>query len=159
MRMSALPPPDTDSPWFDQLRRLFETEIPFNRLLGLRLDIRARGDIRLTMPFQPALIGDPVRPALHGGTLSTLIDTAGGAATYTAVDPRDRVSTLDMRVDYLQPGAPADTWAIARLVRMGGRVAVVRVQVFQAEGRADRPAAEDRLIAEGTAVYAVRRGR
>lgn len=155
-----------DPRWFTDLRRFFEEEIPFNRFLGLRLEIAGRGDISIRLPFRPDFIGDPFRPALHGGTISTLIDTAGGAAVYTAIDPTDRVSTVDMRVDYLQPGAPADIWAEAQVIRLGGHIGVARVQVWQ-EGADQRVAAartkgvalDRRLVAEGTGVYAIKRGR
>ena len=38
-------------------------------------------------------------PALHGGVVSMLLDTAGGAAVWSKVDLTGQVSTVDLRVD------------------------------------------------------------
>ena len=63
--------------------------------------------MRLQLPYRAELIGDASRPALHGGVISTLIDVAGGFAVWTQLaGVEDRVSTIDLRVDYLAPGAP-----------------------------------------------------
>ena len=146
------------------LKLFFEEQIPFNKFLGLSVRDLAPGSIVLALPFRKELVGDPLRPALHGGTISMLADTAGGAAVFSAVDPGDRVSTVDLRIDYLRPGALVETVAEARVVRLGGRVGVARIQVWQerSEGNESieaRQGEEDarRLVAEGTGVYAVRR--
>ncbi len=138
--------------------------IPFNRHLGLEVRELAVGRAVLALPFQPAFIGDPFRPALHGGSISMLADTAGGAAVLAGVDAGSPVSTIDLRIDYLRPGALVDLVAEAALVRLGGRVGVVRIQVYQEsnEGNASEEARIDeegtcRVIAEATGVYSVRR--
>ena len=148
----------------ERLRRFFEESIPFNRFLGLRVPLLRQGRVSLLLPFRPELIGDPSRPALHGGTISMLADTAGGAAVFTGVQDGDRVSTVDLRIDYLRPGASVDTVAEATVVRLGGRLGVSRIQIWQersagnesAEARGDEQEAR-RLIAEATGVYSIRR--
>src|SRR5438094_8943585 len=67
------------------VRTLIDDEIPFNRVLGLRVRHLARGLAVLEIPFRPELIGDRERPALHGGVVSALADTCGGAAGWTQV--------------------------------------------------------------------------
>ncbi len=148
----------------EAVRQFMEESVAFNRFLGFRLVHLAPGEATMSMPFFDHLVGDPVRPALHGGTISSLIDTAAGAAAFTCIEPGDKLSTLDLRVDYLRPAALVETLAEARVVRAGGRVSVARVQVFQqaTAGNESREAAEGevdgrRLVAEGVAVYAVRR--
>ena len=55
--------------------------------------------------FKPEFIGDPNREALHGGVLSTLIDTTGGLCCWSTLrHQNDRVSTIDLRIDYLLKG-------------------------------------------------------
>ena len=54
------------------IERFFAEEIPFNRYLGLRLVSLERGVARVLLPFRPELVGDPMRPALHGGQLIPL---------------------------------------------------------------------------------------
>ena len=131
-----------------QVMAFFNQHIPFNRHIGLELQEVREGFARVHIPFREELIGDPFRPALHGGVISTLIDTAGGAAAFTQVPPGGKVSTIDLRVDYLRPGEKKLLVAEASVTRMGNRVASVDVRVFH-EGE------EDRLIATGKAVYHV----
>lgn len=131
------------------LVRKLMSYIPFNQHLGLEtLDVES-GVARMRLPFRPEHVGDPMRPALHGGVLATLIDTCGGAAVWTLLKLTERVSTIDMRVDYLRPARPDALMAEARVTRKGRHVAVASVRVWHS----DKP---DSLIAEGKAVYSVR---
>ncbi|MCP4868345.1 MAG: PaaI family thioesterase [Proteobacteria bacterium] len=129
--------------------------IPFNKFLGLEAVEVSKGYAVLRLPFREEFVGDPTRPALHGGTISMLVDTAGGAAVFTAGDPGDTCSTIDLRIDYLRRGELTDLIAEARVVRLGNRVGVARIQVFQ--DSIEDPDAGRRLIAEATAVYNLRR--
>ena len=138
-------------PRFSGLVQFMEREIPFNRHLGIRCVRLVRGQCTLLLPWADHLIGDPFRPALHGGVASTLIDTAGGLACFSCLGrASDRVSTVDLRVDYLRPGPRSDLHCDAKVVRMGNRVAVARMEVY-AEPRED--GAEP--FATGHAVYNV----
>jgi uncharacterized protein (TIGR00369 family) len=142
---------DGDASLLALVRGLMERDIPFNRVLGIEVAALRSGFARLEIPFRPELIGDAHRPAIHGGVLSALIDTAGGAAAFTLVNlPDDRVSTIDLRVDYLRPGEARRLVAEATVSRMGNRVASVDIVCFHP----DQP---DRLIATGKAVYNVKR--
>ena len=148
-----------------QIRRFMEEGIPFNVFLGIRAKALRRGRADLLLPFKPELVGNPMVPALHGGTLSALADTAGGAAVFSAVEPGDVVSTIDLRIDYLRPAAEVDTVAEAEVVRLGGRVGVSRIRVWQphvagnesGEAVGNEDDAGRLLIAEATGVYAIRR--
>jgi len=170
-----LPEIDPASFWTDpadgdgQVSRLHEfmaMHIPFNRFLGVQVREVGEGRAVLAIPFRPELVGDPLRPALHGGVISMLADTAGGAAVMAGVGLEALVSTIDLRVDYLRPGALLELVAEASLVRLGGRVGVARIQVWQDSDEGNdsaevRPATNDarRLIAEATGVYSVYRAQ
>lgn len=134
------------------LRQWFEDGIPFNRFLGIRLHAVARGRCVLHLPWRDELVGDASRPAVHGGVISTMLDTAGGGACFAMLDrPRDRVSTVDLRVDYLRPGGAADLWCEAELVRMGNRVAVSRMALYS--GGLPEVGETGAEVATGQAVY------
>ena len=133
----------------DALIRFFEDGIAFNRHLGMKVVELGMERRRIFIPFKPELVGDPFRPALHGGVLSTLADTAGGLAVFARVGMTTaRVSTVDLRVDYYSPAGMLDTYAVAEVVRLGNRVGVARINVYQDD--------EHKPIAEGKGVYNIR---
>jgi uncharacterized protein (TIGR00369 family) len=149
----------TIDPGLVRLVQLMEELIPFNRVLGLRVEQLRPGFCVVRLPWRDELIGDPMRPAVHGGVLSALADTAGGLACFSLLtSPEDRVSTVDLRIDYLRPGPALDVLCHAKTIRMGNRVAVARMTVFA--GSLPPPdQLEDNPIATGQAVYnVVRRG-
>lgn len=134
------------------LRQWFEQGIPFNLFLGIRLHAIERGRCVLWLPWRDELVGDAARPAVHGGVLSTLIDTAGGGACFSALDrAEDRLSTVDLRVDFLRPGGAADLWCQGEVVRMGNRVGVARMTLWSA--RMPTAGEPDQPVATGQAVY------
>ena len=130
----------------------FEEQIPFNAYLGIRIDRMAREGCRIRLPFRPELVGDPFRPALHGGVLSALADAAGGLAVFAHFGTEEaRISTVDLRMDYYHPAKLVDVYADAALMRIGNRVAVARILIHHGEPEV--------LVAEGKGVYNVNRGR
>lgn len=129
------------------LVRVMEELIPFNRWLGVKCVRLEAGFARLEVPFRPELVGDATRPALHGGVLSTLADTAAGAAVWSRLDDDQvRISTIDLRVDYLRPGRLETIAAEASVVRVGNRVGVADVRLFHPDSPAE-------TIATGKGVY------
>lgn len=131
----------------DVLKQVMEELIPFNRYLGVKVSGVGKGFARLEVPFRDELVGDPMRPALHGGVLSALADAAGGGAVWTGIeDERARVSTIDLRIDYLRPARLVTVIAEATVVRLGNRVGVADVRLFHPDAEAD-------TIATGKGVY------
>jgi uncharacterized protein (TIGR00369 family) len=135
---------------FETIIRFIEEEVPFDKYLGIKVDELKEGYARLHIPFREEFIGDNRRPALHGGLISTLIDTCGGTAAWTHCTEDDRISTVDIRVDYLRPGPDDDIIAEAMVQRTGNRVSVVHTRVYAASD-------PNTVIAEGRGVYNIRR--
>lgn len=135
----------------ETLRQILEEAVPFNRFLGIRgLELEG-GRVVLSLPFRAEFVGDPVKGALHGGVLSTLADTAGGMAIWSSLEEGARVSTIDLRVDYLRPGKLEIVYAEANVVRLGRHVGVADMRMFH-------PSEPDRSVATGKGVYAIRQG-
>lgn len=130
--------------------RFMEQDVPFNRFLGFDVFHSEEGFVKVRIPFRPEFIGDPRRPALHGGIFSAVIDACGGLAVWTLFNVEDLISTVDMRVDYLRPGSDTDLIAESRVLRMGNRVSVVNTIVYPADRKED-------ILAEGRAVYNTRK--
>ena len=138
--------------YLEKLQTLFEQRIRFNAQLGMVVEHLAEGTATLRIPFRPEWLGDPLRPALHGGLVSTLADTAGGIAVFTKMSPNTgqsfpKASTVDLRIDYLRHGLPEDLVCTATVLRLGNRVGVTSMVVTQVEG--------SRVVAEGRGVYNV----
>jgi uncharacterized protein (TIGR00369 family) len=132
------------------IMKVMEEQVPFNRLLGIQGESASPGACVLVLPVREEFVGDFRRPALHGGVLSSLIDTAGGVAAWTALGPDQSVSTVDLTVDYLEPAALGPPLrATAQLVRKGNRVCHVRIAVTQ----------DGVLVAEGRGVYNIHKRR
>lgn len=132
------------------VRHLMIEVIPFNRVLGIQVHEIGQGRAVLAVPFRPELVGDPDRPALHGGVLSAVADTAGGCAVWTTVRENDRISTIDLRIDFLRPARLEALHAIATVLRTGNRVGVANVILVH-------PSTPDEPVAEAKGVYSVRR--
>ena len=122
--------------------------IPFHQHLGLQIRTTGEGKASGELPFRPELIGDPTRPAIHGGVLSTMADALGGFAVWSGLSIDDRVSTIDLRVDYLAPAGPDAIFGEAEVVRVGNRVAVADIELWQGDRR---------MVATGKGVYNIRR--
>jgi uncharacterized protein (TIGR00369 family) len=135
------------------LRQMMESFIPFNAFLGVRVRDVGKGFVVMEIPFRDVLVGDPMRPALHGGVLSALADTCGGAAVWVDVeDTRARVSTIDLRIDYLRPARLETLVAEAKVVRLGNRVGVADVRIYNAP-------TPDLTVATGKGVYNISIGK
>jgi len=128
-----------------ELVDFFLKQIPFNLHLGMTVDELEPGRCVLRIPFRPEFIGDPVRPALHGGVVSALADAAGGLAVLSTFDgPETGVSTVDLRVDYLRPGKLEDLICEAKVLRVGNRVAATTMVLHH--GSLEYVAAEGRGV-------------
>lgn len=120
--------------------------VPYIAFLGLVFE--RRGDeLTCVMPYQEALIGNPMLPALHGGATAAFLETAaivelGWQALWDdiesgRIDPQAAgdlprlPKTIDMTVDYLRAGLPRDAYARARVNRSGRRYASVHVEAWQ----------------------------
>lgn len=132
-------------------RELIEEGIPFNRLLGFHLDDAAEGRAWGRFEFKPELVGNPLTRVLHGGVIAAVLDVIGASAvmsTFTSEAPLYGMGTVDLRVDYLLPGAGAHFVATGTVMRPGRILSAARMELHNDE---------DALIAIGTAIYRVSR--
>ena len=80
--------------------------LPFSRALDMRLEEVSDGRAVISMPYSEKLIGDPRTGVIHGGVVSALMDTCGGAAVLSHPDCGGPTATIDLRIDYMRPAAP-----------------------------------------------------
>jgi acyl-coenzyme A thioesterase PaaI-like protein len=106
--------------------------VPYSQLLGLSACVQ--GDqLITTMKFAPLLIGNPALPALHGGSLGALLESAAIFELFWRAETIVLPKTITITIDYLRTGGPVDTHARGIVTRHGRRVANVRVEAWQAD--------------------------
>jgi acyl-coenzyme A thioesterase PaaI-like protein len=117
---------------------LLAEQVPYARTFGITVD-HSTGELLGKMAFSDDLIGNPVLPALHGGTLGALLEFTAALQvlweTETLVFPK----IITLTVDFLRSGRPRETFARGAITKHGRRVVTVSVEAWQ-EDR-DRPIA------------------
>lgn len=104
--------------------------IPYCRHLGITSSVED-GALLLTMPFAQHLIGNPALPALHGGVIGSLLETAAIAQVIYEIRGERLPKPVDITVDYLRSGRAVDSYARARIARQGKRVVNVHAEMWQ----------------------------
>ena len=109
----------------------FINALPHCQELGMRIDETGEGEVRLSMPYDKRLIGDPETGVIHGGAVSALMDTCCGAAVMLHPGAASVTATLGLRIDYLRSAAPGQRIrAHAVCYHMTRTVAFVRATAF-----------------------------
>ena len=139
--------------------RVFEERIPFNQVLGLRMERLGESDVVVRFDMRDELIGNFTRGNLHGGVISSVLDVVGGLVAFIALlrregvqsledeaDKFSRLGTIDLRVDYLRPGLGTTFSAKGFVLRAGRKVVVTRMELHNEE---------ESLIAVGTGAYSI----
>jgi uncharacterized protein (TIGR00369 family) len=125
------------------LIRSFVPTSPFAAGAGIEIVTLEADTAELRMPFSEGLatIGDVV----HGGAISTLIDTAAMAASWATDDVPDspRGTTVSLTVNFVAAARGADLLAHARVVKRGGTLCHCEVEVL----------AGDAVVAKGLVTY------
>ncbi len=103
---------------------VFEKQVPFNRVLDLRVDIDDEAQVKVSFRMKDKLVGNFIRGTLHGGVIFSALDVVGGLVAFVNLCPRrksrltdeeialfSRLGTIDMRVDFLRHGMGEEFFA------------------------------------------------
>ena len=113
---------------------------PYAQLLRLRTE--QDGDaLRFVMPFHEDVVGRP--GYLHGGAIAGLLEFAAFTALTRAIGEEVVKKPITVTIDYMRGGTPTDTFAEAKIERLGNRMANVEAYAWQ--GERDKPIAAARI--------------
>jgi uncharacterized protein (TIGR00369 family) len=104
--------------------------LPYARFLGLRTQLNG-DDLTVVMPFADHLIGNPMLPALHGGSTAALLEMTAVAQVSLSYPRLHLPRPINITVAYLRSGRPTDVFAQARINKAGRRVAHVVAEAWQ----------------------------
>jgi acyl-coenzyme A thioesterase PaaI-like protein len=109
--------------------------LPYARYLRLHMR-RTTAGLVLRMAYHAALIGSPIPPRLHGGTVGGLLEIASTLAVALARGPVPEGASpfpkpVNITIDYLRAGGVQDVFARADILRIGRSIANVRAIAWQ----------------------------
>ena len=128
-------------------------KIPFCKTLGIQMDYLGN-EITSHLPFKKDFIGNPAIPALHGGVIGSFLEITAIIqlswsiflekkddeinANYSSLDVEETIlqvmpKTIDITIDYLNSGRPIESFARAKVNKIGRRYASVTVKTWQEE--------------------------
>jgi len=119
---------------------------PYYRLLGMEVKEIKEGESRIEMPFKQDLT-HPYGIA-HGGAIASLADSAVAMALIDLVDPKDRITTIEFKINFFASVDKGKLEAHAKIIHKGSKTAVGDVEVVNEKGK---------LVAKLVATYSIKR--
>ena len=89
-------------------------------------------------------------PIVHGGMVSTLLDTAMGGACWSVLEDDESFLTADLRVEFMRSARPGTLRAEGHVIQRNRRVAFCSAELYDVEGM---------LLASSRCTQIVRRDR
>lgn len=129
-----------------RIGRVIDT-MPFARHLNLQFEDAGDGWARIRMKYQDE--NSTAAKALHGGAISSLIDTTGAMAAWTTAEiatPKYFGSTVGINVNYLSGAIGEDIIAEGRILKRGKEIIYTDVRVTNEQGK---------LLAQGSVTYRI----
>lgn len=124
----------TDKVLGDRVQRFIES-LNQAQELGLTVANASSGQLTLHLPYNEKIIGNPETGVIHGGAITTLMDTTSGSVMICALDDFELCPTLDLRVDYMRPAEPGKSvYARAEIRKMTHNIVFTRCEAYQDDG-------------------------
>jgi uncharacterized protein (TIGR00369 family) len=88
--------------------------LPHCKKLGMKVMTASDGQLTLELPYQPEISGLDSEGYVHGGILTTMMDTVCGFAVTASLPAPEFCPTLDLRIDHMRRAStkgPIFAWA------------------------------------------------
>lgn len=108
-------------------------KVPFNALLGIRLERLYRDGATVGCTLRDDLRNST--GAAHGGVAAALADVAVAVAILRRVKGKRPITTVELKVNYLEPVTKGRIFARSRLLRVGSTLAVGSVELTDSKAR------------------------
>jgi acyl-CoA thioesterase len=131
--------------YLEQIRKVANNS-PYYQLLGMEIMEIKEGESKIQMPFKQGLT-HPYR-IVHGGAIASLADSSVAMALISLVEPKDRIATIEFKINFFAPVSKGNLEAHAKIIHKGSKTAVGEVEVKNEEGK---------LVAKVIATYSIRR--
>ena len=126
-----------DSTFLEQLRVFLarpENQSPHNKFLGMQVVHLEHARAVIRVPYAERLAGNATTGVLHGGVITTVIDSACGVSVIAALGKRMGIATLDLRIDYLKPARPGEAvTAAAHCYKVTRNICFVRALAYHVD--------------------------
>ena len=122
---------DEKSAWLKRMNEGFCERVPHNKAIGLKIVDFYDDGCLCRLDHRSELDGSPGAGSFHFGVIASLLDAASGAAAFIKLKGKNRVATLDLRVDYPVASPIGETvWARATCYQLNEHVAFTRAVAY-----------------------------
>jgi len=110
----------------------FLTALRHCQVLGIQVHSAVPSGLTLRLPYSAQIVGNPETGVIHGGAITTLMDTTCGIATVCVLPEFEICPTIDLRVDYMRAAKPnQDVFGFAECHRVTPNIIFVRGYAYQ----------------------------
>ena len=121
----------SDNSMLDRAQR-FLGALRHCQVLGMQVHNVDSSGLTLRLPYSTQIIGNPETGVIHGGAITTLMDTTCGISTVCVLPEFEICPTLDLRIDYMRPAQPhKDVYGFAECYRVTENVIFTRGYAYQ----------------------------
>ena len=101
----------------------------FRELVGTELSSAEEGRAVVSLRAEERHLNP--NGTVHGGVVYTLVDVSMAEALKTMIEGDERPVTIEIKVNYLEPGRPGTLTSTARVRKGGKRLIIVEAEVTQ----------------------------
>ncbi|MEW5056420.1 MAG: PaaI family thioesterase [Cycloclasticus sp.] len=106
--------------------------VPYAKTIGIETSL-VGDNIVSTLPFISSNIGNHAIPALHGGAVAGFMENAAIFHLMWTAKLQQMPKVIDFSIDYLRSGQATTSYSQCEIIRLGRRVALCNIKVWQAD--------------------------